>query len=230
VGEDVRVTSIPKAFDDVLNDRWSCRAFLPEAVPTETLTEIFALAQRTPSWCNTQPWRVHLVTGEATGRFASSLGEHLATSPMTSDLPMPTEYVGTAKERRRESGYALYSSLGIARDDMAARGAQMLKNFEFFGAPHVAIITTDAHLGVYGAVDCGGYVATLLNAATSRGVASVAQAAIAMYSDHVRAFLDLPADRQVLCAVSLGYADADHPANTFRTSRAGLDDTLVVVD
>ncbi len=230
MGEDVRVTTEPMTLDDVLRDRWSCRAFLPESVPIETLREVFALAQRAPSWCNTQPWRAHLVTGEATARFAGSLAEHLAGSPMSSDLPMPAEYVGVAQERRRESGYALYSSLGIARDDLDARGAQMLRNFEFFGAPHVAIITTDAHLGVYGAVDCGGYVATLLNAAHSGGVASVAQAAIAMYSDHVRDFLDLPADRQVLCAVSLGYADLEHPANTFRTSRAGLEETLVVVD
>lgn len=216
-------------FDDVLSQRWSCRAFLPDPVPQETLAEVFALAQRTASWCNTQPWRAHLVTGAATARFAEGFAAHLASHPMSSDLPMPGEYVGVAKERRRESGYALYTSLGIGRDDMAARGAQMLKNFEFFGAPHVAVISTDAHLGTYGAIDCGGYVANLLNAATSRGLGSVAQAAIAMYSDYVREFLDLPADRQVVCAISLGYADPEHPANMFRTSRAGLGEVLTVV-
>ena len=142
---------------------------------------------------------------------------------------MPDRYVGSARDRRREAGFALYSALGIAREDMEARGKQMLKNFSFFGAPHVAIVTTDQHLGLYGAVDCGGYVTNLLNAAHERGVASVAQAAIAMYSDHVRQFLDVPEGRSVLCAVSLGWPDLDHPANRFRTSRADLDDVVTIV-
>jgi nitroreductase len=216
--------------DDVLNQRWSCRAFLPELVSDELLKEVFTLAQRTASWCNTQPWQVHLVNGDATARFASSLAEHLADNSVSPDLPMPQEYLGLARERRRESGHALYASLGIAPSDMAARSGQALKNFEFFGAPHVAIVTTDAHLGVYGAIDCGGYVANLLNAAHSRGISSVAQASIAMYSGHVRELISLDADRQVVCAVALGYADLAHPANAFRTTRAGVSDVVILLD
>src|SRR5690606_33905944 len=112
-----------------------------------------------------------------------------------------------------EAGYALYESLGIARDDRGARDAQMLRNFSFFGAPHVAIITTDANQGTYGAIDCGGYVANLLNAAHDRGVATVPQAAVAMQSPTVREALELPEDKLVVCAVSIGYAKIDHPVN-----------------
>ena len=35
---------------------------------------------------------------------------------------------------------------------------------------------------------------------------------------------DLPEDRDVLCAISFGYPDTDHPANSFRTERAELGD------
>jgi len=104
-----------------------------------------------------------------------------------------------------------------------------MRNFDFFGAPHVAIVTTDREQGTYGAVDCGGYVATLLLALRSRGIDSIAQAAIAMYSDGVRELLALPEDRLVVCAVSFGYADPDHPANAFRTERAGVDDVVRIV-
>ena len=55
-------------------------------------------------------------------------------------------------------------------------------------------------------------------------------AAIAMYSGHVREFLSLPDDRQVVCAVSLGLPDPAHPANAFRTSRAALPEVVTVVD
>ena len=49
----------------------------------------------------------------------------------------------------------------------------MLKNYELFDAPHVAIVTTEANLGVYGAVDCGLFVQTFLLAAESLAVAAV---------------------------------------------------------
>ncbi|WP_204163860.1 nitroreductase [Nocardioides solisilvae] len=217
-------------FADVLAARHSCRAFTGEEVPEETLTELFALAQRTPSWCNTQPWQVHLVSGQAAKRFSTELTEHVLAQPQSHDLEMPAGYSGVYAERRRESGYALYEAVGVARDDKLARGAQALLNYSFFGAPHVAVITTDRDQGTYGAIDCGGYVATLTAAATSLGLGSIAQAALAMYSDKVRDFLGLPDDRLVVCGVSLGYADPEHPANRFRTSRASVGEVVTRVD
>ncbi|WP_460800050.1 nitroreductase [Nocardioides pacificus] len=219
----------PLTFPELMDQRWSCRAFLADEVPDEQLTQMFALAQRTASWCNTQPWQVHVTTGEATQRFSKSLTEHVLASPQTSDLPMPTGYSGVYQERRREGGYALYASLGIDRADGDARLVQMLKNYTFFGAPHVAVITTDREQGVYGAIDCGGYVANLMHAAHTLGIATVPQAAIAMYSDHVREFLELPEDRMVVCAVSFGYADLEDPVNAFRTTRADVADVVTVL-
>lgn len=116
----------------------------------------------------------------------------------------------------------LYASVGIAPGDRQASAQQTMKNFDLFGAPHVAIVTTDAALGVYGAVDCGLYVNTFLLAAQSLGVASIPQAALAGSAPYLRSFLDLPEDRKVVCAISFGYADESHPANGFRTTRADI--------
>lgn len=220
----------PAGFKALLDERWSCRAFLPEQIPDDVIAEMFGITQRTASWCNTQPWQVYLTKGAATRRFAESLTAHARTHKAVSDLDMPAGYNGVYKERRRGAGYALYASLGIERGDWEAREAQRLRNFEFFGAPHVAVVTTDRDQGVYGAIDCGGYVANLINAATSLGVATIPQAAIAMHADHVRAYLDIPQDRLVVCAVSFGYADTTHPVNQFRTARADAGDALTVVD
>lgn len=217
-------------FTMLLQQRWSCRAFLPDQVSDAVITEMFGIAQRTPSWCNTQPWRVHLVKGDATRRLAQSLTEHARTHQHVSDLEMPARYHGEYRERRREAGHALYASLGIEKTDLAARELQTLKNFEFFGAPHAAVITTARGQGVYGAIDCGGYVANLLNAATSLGVATVPQAAIAMHSDHVRDFLRIPEEEMIVCAVSFGYPDSEHPVNSFRTSRADISEVVVMLD
>jgi nitroreductase len=143
---------------DLLRTRYSCRAFRPDSVPDEVVDEVFGLAQATPSWCNTQPWRVHVLSGEAIARFAKELGEHVAGgAEPVADLGLPA-YTGVHADRRRESGVGLYSALGIAREDRTARSRQMLKNFSFFGAPHTAVVTSDRDLGTYGAVDCGAYV------------------------------------------------------------------------
>lgn len=210
-------------FRSLLGERWSCRAYLPDEVPASVMEEMFALAQRTASWCNTQPWQVHVASGTVRDELASALLEAARGGVSVTDLPTPQLYLGVYRDRRREAGFALYDSLGIGKADSDARALQMLKNFEFFGAPHVAIVTTDREQGVYGAVDCGGYVANLVNAATSLGVATIPQAAIAMHSDVVREVLRIPEDRWVVCGVSFGYADLEHPVNAFRTSRASVD-------
>jgi len=207
---------------EILDARYSCRAFGPEPVPEPVIDRMLALAQRTASWCNSQAWQVHLVSGEALAQLTKSLGEHVMSQPQAPDIPGPTSYDGVYLERRRGAGYGLYEALGIARDDHDGRVTQMLENFRFFGAPHTAVISTPKALGTYGAVDCGAYVSTLLTAAKSLGVDTIAQASIAMYADHVREFLGVAEDRDIVCAVSFGYGDPDHPANAFRTDRADL--------
>src|SRR6202022_4201001 len=102
------------------------------------------------------------------------------------DFAFPIKYDGVYRERQRETGWALYRSVGVAKGDREASGRQVLENFRLFGAPHVMIITTEQDLGVYGAIDCGSYLATLMLAAESFGIATIAQAAIAGCAGFVR--------------------------------------------
>lgn len=208
----------------LLDERWTCRAFRDEQVPTATVDELLALAQRTPSWCNTQPWHVEVTGGEATGKLREALLAHALASPRETDLEWPAGYPGVYGDRRRACGYQLYEAVGVARDDKDARFLQMLKNFEFFGAPHVAIVTTEAELGVYGAIDAGLWLQSFLLGAQALGLGAAPQAALASYGPFFRTHFGLPAERQVVFGVSFGYPDLEAPVNAFRTSRAALDD------
>jgi nitroreductase len=142
------------------------------------------------------------------------------------DLPFPREYRGVYSERRRVCGFQLYDAVGVKRGDKAAYAMQGLRNYQLFDAPHVAIVTTDEALGVYGAIDCGGYVTNFMNAAQAFGVATIAQAALAAYSETVRAHFAIPDDRRVVCGISFGFPDTGSPANQYRTSRAALDEVV----
>ncbi|MBU7598535.1 nitroreductase [Streptomyces sp. P38-E01] len=207
------------ALRQLLDGRWTCRRFRPEPVPRETVERLLRLAQRTPSWCNTQPWQVELTEGAGTERFRAALLEHVRTQPPAPDFPFPEQYAGVYRDRRRACGFQLYDALDIARDDREGRWRQTLRNFELFDAPHVALVTTEADLGVYGAVDCGLYLNSFLLAAQSLGLGAAPQAALASYAPFVREHFGLPENRRVVAGVSFGHPDLDHPVNGFRTAR-----------
>ncbi|WP_168788220.1 nitroreductase family protein [Paraburkholderia aromaticivorans] len=210
----------------LLQLRHSCRAFLSDAVDRTIIERILVTAQRVPSWCNAQPWKLIITSGDATEDFRRELLEHTAVSKPDPDIAFPREYRGAYLERRRACGLQLYDTVGITRGDREASGRQARENFRFFGAPHVAIVTADSGLGTYGAIDCGAYVTTFLLAAASHGVACIAQAALASHSPFVREHFDIPEDRVIVCGISFGYEDHGHPANRFRTMRAALNEVV----
>lgn len=217
--------------DTLLATRHSCRAFLPTPVPRETQETLLRTAQRTASWCNSQAWQVSIASGAAVERLRSALVQAASSGePGASDFPFPSEYTGAYLQRRRECGFQLYNAVGVPRGDKAGYANQALENFRLFGAPHVAILTSDPGLGVYGAVDVGGYVQVLLLAMQAHGVAAIPQAALARHAALVKQQLGISAERLMVCAISFGYEDTAHPANSYRTGRASIDEAVAWVD
>ena len=209
----------------LLEARHSCRAFLPRPVPRETQRVVLETAQRTASWCNSQAWQVTLTEGVATQRVRKALLNHIAAGgEARPDYPFPRAYEGVYLQRRRECGLQLYSAVGVQPGDKEAAKCQSLRNFELFDAPHVAIVTSDDALGVYGAVDCGGWICSFLLACEAVGVAAIPQAALATYAPLVKQAAGIPMERRMVCAISFGYEDQSHVSNSYRTSRADVDE------
>ena len=75
-------------------ERFSCRGFLSTEVSRETQEKMFGLAQRTASWCNSQPWKVHVTSGAATERFRRFMLDASATKQPQPDFQWPREYAG----------------------------------------------------------------------------------------------------------------------------------------
>lgn len=209
---------------DILKSRHSCRAFKPDQVAREEIEAILLAAQRVPSWCNAQPWKVSVTSGDETERLCEALGAAVAKGKPAPDIPFPEGYTGDHRERRRTCGWQLYEAVGVEKGDRAGSAREMMKNYSFFGAPHVAMISSGRELGSYGALDTGGFITAFTLAAEARGIATIAQAAPAAFSPALHDFFGLGEDRLALCVISFGYSDTEHPANGFRTARAPLDD------
>lgn len=219
------------ALEQLALDRYSCRGFLPDPLPRATIDRILTIAQRSPSWCNSQTWQLTVGSAAATERARSALLAHVRSGAAPApDLDWPREYRGVYLQRRRECGFQLYAATGVARGDKEGAERQRMENFRFFGAPHVAIVSTEEPLGTYGAIDCGAYVAMFMLAARACGVASIAMAALAAYAPFWREHWGLDPQRRVVCGLAFGLEDPAHPANGFRTSRAPLADAVQWID
>ena len=131
---------IAPAFDTIVNARRSVRGYLPMPVEPSLLEHIFRIAARTPSNCNTQPWAVHVVSGEKLEALRALLPANTAQGKMTLDFPYDMKYQGVFRERQIDAAVQMYGALGIAREDKARRNEVFMRNYAFFGAPHVALL------------------------------------------------------------------------------------------
>src|SRR5205085_10746625 len=96
----------------LLDKRHSCRAFQDRPVERATIARILDIAQRSPSWCNTQPWEVFVTEGEATERLRAAISAFAAENPPQPDLPFPARHEGVYRERRRERAWQLHETAG----------------------------------------------------------------------------------------------------------------------
>ena len=211
-------------------ERRSIRAYRPEPIPPATLTQLFAAAQRAPSWCNVQPWRVVVTQPPATAALAEALQAAARSGFPRAEVPFPLEYPSPYKEHRVACGVALYQAMGVARDDKAGRYDAWLRNYAVFGAPHLAVVACDRRLGPYAYVDVGVWLGYLLTAATALGIDTCPMASIATYPDVLRAHLPLHETDVTLFGIALGYADPDAPANQARTTREPVGSNVTFVD
>ncbi len=214
-------------FESVVNGRRSLRAFLPQSVDDETLRRIFSLAQRAPSNCNTQPWLVHVASGETIKKLREELPKHFMAGDMSLDFPYDGVYEGIYRERQYGSAQALYDAVSISRRDKAARNIQFMRNFTFFDAPHVAFLFLPEPFGLREAADLGMYAQTLMLAMTAYGLGSCPQTALSFEADLIRAQLGVDKSNKLLFGLSFGYPDPEAPVNSCTTDRASLSEAVV---
>ncbi len=210
------------AVDRAITTRRSVRRFLPNPVPQETVAAILAVASRAPSGTNTQPWQVHVLAGERRQALSDALlrahdqGQDEYTEehryyPPNWDEP----FLG----RRRRIGWDLYALLGIERADKTGMHRQHGRNFRFFDAPVGLIFTIDRGLEKGSWLDYGMFLQNVMVAARARGLDTCPHASFLKFHRVIERELSLAANESVICAMSLGYADADAPENRLVTER-----------
>ena len=212
------------AVDAAITSRRAIRAFLPTPVAKETIVEILRVATRAPSGTNTQPWKVHVLTGAAKEKLSAAIKAayddpaERAAHREEYDY-YPTEWRSPYIDRRRKIGWDLYGLLGIAKTDRARMHAQHGRNYAFFDAPVGLIFTIDRVMKQGSWLDYGMFLQNIMVAARARGLDTCPQAAFTQFHRIIAQQLGLGADEMVVCGMSLGFADPAAIENTLVTER-----------
>ncbi len=234
-------------FSDLLRSRRSVRDFLPTPIPEAVLQSILADANQSPSWSNTQPYRIAVASGAVRDRLAAQLTERFDLGMRAQqkgwlgklklltrqrhvlpdgDFETNFAYPDDLQPQRRATGHGLYELMGIGRKDIAAREAQMRRNFEFFGAPTAIFVFVHSGLREFSVLDAGIFMQSLMLSAHAHGMGTCAQGALATWAGPVRQAFEVPTDYKLIGGLSIGYA-SEHAINQYNPGRRNSADFLL---
>ena len=214
---------------EAVDSRKSIRAFLDKAVDDSLIKELLEVASRAASGGNLQPWKIYVINGKTMNSFHKFQSEW--TEPET---PAYAIYPENLKEPYKTSRYEvaddMYSLLGIAREDKEARFKQVLKNYEFFGAPAAFFCFVDRQMGRPQWSDLGMFLQTFMLLAREAGLDTCPQEAWAMKQESVTTFVEAPDELMLFCGMAIGYQDESEKVNELRTSRRPIEDWTVFLN
>lgn len=203
--------------DQAMTERRSIRGFKSDPVPRDLIEEVIALANRAPSSMNTQPWHLHVLTGEPLERVRQGNSERmLAGIAPQREIADHGDYQGVHRERQVEIAKQLFAEMGIERHDKDARQDWVMRGFRQFDAPVSIVMCFDRSLENNGTIahfDMGAVTNALVLAAWSRGLGTVINGQGIMQSPVVRDVAQIPDDQVILTCVAMGWPDDSFPAN-----------------
>lgn len=209
-----------------ITSRRSVRAFLPTPVPRPVVEAILLAGARAPSGTNTQPWKVHVVTGAPKERLSAAIVDAFDNEPGQHKAEFEYymhEWREPYLSRRRKVGWDMYGLVGIGKGDKEKAHAQHARNYVFFDAPVGMIMTIERDMQRGSWLDLGGFLQTLMIAARGFGLDTCPQAAFSHYHKVIRRHLPIPENEIVAVGLSLGHADPDAPINRLVTVREPLE-------
>ena len=209
-------------FSELIRARKSIRGYLPKPVLREVIEEIIEVAKWAPSSMNTQPWHVHVVTGEPLARIRQGNTENMVKGvPPKRDFAMKEAYDGIHRQRQVDIAVQLFDAMGIARDDKVRRTDWVMRGFRQFDAPVSLVLTYDKYLepAAISQFDLGAFSHALVLAAWERGLGSVINGQGIMQSAVVREHAGIPDDQNIMICIALGYPDDSFVANSVKSVR-----------
>jgi len=216
---------------ECIKTRMSIRKFKPDTVPVEALLKVIDTAKWSPSYKNSQPWEVTIVSGNKKEELSKLLVGLLEQDEKPCpDIPEPKSWTPVIEERIATLIKKRSELIGKDLNAPEVRKKSKIANFRFYGAPHGMFIFQDSSLPLWSLFDMGLFAQSLMLSAHAYGLGTVPQAFLTDYALHVKKFLGIPESKRLVLGISIGYPDMESPVNGFRTDRVETDEIVRLVD
>lgn len=210
---------------EAIEKRRSIRAFKPDPIPKEILEKILNVSLRSPSYTNSQPWEIVVVTGEKKEELSKELLKLAEKEePIQPDIPKPSFWPSYIKERIDEHFRRRLRTLGIEENDKEGRRELRLANFKFFGAPVVIFLFQDKSLPLWSIFDMGAFAMAIMLSALEFGLHTCPQGSLTDYSPVIKRTLGIPEDKRLIIGISIGYPEWNAKINEYISSRVSLNE------
>ena len=207
---------------DAVAQRKSIREFLDTPISSELVKSLLIKASRAASGGNLQPWKIYVLNGKSMDDFLIFQQAWDEPEQPAYDI-YPPKLKEPYRTSRFELGEQMYSLLGIPREDKDARIAQVMKNFEFFGAPCAFFCFVDRQMGPPQWSDLGMFLQTFMLLAQEAGLNTCAQEAWSMKHDSVSKFLQSGDEDILFCGMCIGKINENAVVNSLNSERRPLD-------
>ncbi|AXI50746.1 MULTISPECIES: nitroreductase [unclassified Sulfitobacter] len=211
-----------------MQERRSIRGFKKDPVPRALLEEVIALANRAPSSMNTQPWHLHVLTGEPLEKVREGNSTRMLQGvPPVREISDHGAYGGVHRDRQVGIAKQLFAAMGIERDDKERRQDWVMRGFRQFDAPVSIVVCFDKSLDDNGTIahfDLGAVTYGLVLAAWSKGLGCVINGQGIMQSPVVREHAQIPDDQVIMTCVAMGWPDEDFSANAVVSTRRPVEE------
>jgi nitroreductase len=210
---------------EALESRRSVRGYTDQPVDGAVIRRVLESASRAASGGNLQPWHIDVVGGSALDDLKAVMRDRLSKGAETPEYAIyPAKLDEPYRSRRFAVGEAMYSAIGVPREDKAGRLQWFMRNFQFFDAPLALFTTVSRDMGPPQWSDLGMFLQSVMLMLREEGLDSCAQECWAIYPETIRGFLGTPENRMLFCGMAIGYKDAESPVNGLQTSRAPLEE------
>ncbi len=212
---------------ECIRTRKSIRGFKPQPVPKDILNEILETAVWSPSYKNSQPWEVIILSGRKKEELSNMLvGLFEKGTPPCPDIPEPRVWPEAENARIADLYRRRAEASGINLDDPEVLKKAKIANFRFYKAPHAIYLFQDSSLTPWSLFDLGLFAQSLMLSAHAKGIGTVPQAFATDYAQDIKRFLNVPETKRLVIGISIGYPDHDSPVNLFRTNRVDISEIV----
>ena len=213
---------------EAVESRQSIREYLKKPVDSSLIKEILEKSSRAANGGNLQPWQIFVINKESMADFLKQQSEWTEAETPAYDI-YPPKLKEPYRTSRYELGEQMYSLLGIEREDKEGRFMQVLKNFEFFGAPAAIFCFVDKQMGPPQWSDLGMFLQTFMLLAQEAGLDTCAQEAWSMKQESVSDFFKVDNETMVFCGMAIGHKDPEATINKLRSERRPIDEWATFV-